>query len=151
MDRHSHRSPASGRSKGRLPAIAGGLLRRTVPASRLAGFVLSLVLVASASLVLLPAVATAMQVAAARSAAGICSVHAAPLAPDDGGRSHSTHALDCVVCVFAAAGAADGTNRVPPIIDAIRATRPAATTLSAARAPAFLHPPGQAPPSTLHT
>jgi hypothetical protein len=105
-------------------------------------------MVVSASLVLLPAVAMSMQVAAARSAAGICSVHAAPLAPDDSGRSHSSHALDCVVCVFAAAGAADGTRRVLPVVDVARASRPAAARLSTAQAPAFLHPPGQAPPAS---
>jgi hypothetical protein len=146
MDRHSQRNPTPRRWNGRLPETPGGPLRRFFPATRLAWFVLSLVLVAGTSLLFLPAVATSMQVAAARSDAGICSVHAAPLAPDDGGRPHSTHALDCVVCVFAAAGVADGTNQVPPIVDVIRATRPAATALSTARVPAFLHPPGQAPP-----
>jgi hypothetical protein len=146
MDWHWHRNTTPGRSGARRAAAPGGLLRRTVPASRLAWLVLSLLMVASASLVLLPAVAMSMQVAAARSAVGICSVHAAPLAPDDSGRSHASHALDCVVCVFAAAGAADGSRRVPPVMDAARASRPAAATLSTAQVPAFLHPPGQAPP-----
>ncbi len=121
-----------------------------MPASRLAWFVLSLALLAGSSLVFLPAVATAMQLAAARSDAGICSVHpalAAFPASGDGGRSHSTHALDCVVCVFAAAGAADGAKHLPTVVGAGRASHPDAAALSLALPPAFLHPPGQAPPA----
>ncbi|MCE2945972.1 MAG: DUF2946 family protein [bacterium] len=144
------RIPASGCRSGRRSAVQARAGRGLAPASRLAWFVLSLALLAGTSLVLLPAVATSMQVAMARSAAGICSVHPASAAfpaSEEGGRSHSTHALDCVVCVFAAAGAADGAKHVPTIVEAVRATHPDVATLSRALPPAFLYPPGQAPPA----
>lgn len=146
MDRHSHRTLASGRWKGRPPPTADGLLRRMLAAPRMAWFVLSLLLVAGTSFVLLPAVATSMQVASARSDAGICSVHVPSPASGDGGRAPSTHALDCVVCAFAAAGAADGPRTLVRSPGPVHAARPDAASPSIAAPPAFLHPPGQAPP-----
>jgi len=107
---------------------------------------LALLLLAGATQVLLPGVATAMQVAQARADAGICSVHAAFLPAGDDGRSQPSHALDCVVCMFAAAGAADTTARPAPAGEMARTAGPRPTRLSAAPSPAFLHPPGQAPP-----
>jgi len=105
-----------------------------------------LLLLAGATQVLLPGVATAMQVAQARADAGICSVHSAFLPTGDDSRSQSSHALDCVVCMFAAAGAADTTARTAPSDGTARAAGPRPARLSAAPSPAFLHPPGQAPP-----
>jgi len=146
MKRHPLVDTASGRCIAWLGVPSGRLWFRGTRAPCIAGVVLSLVLAIGTSLVLLPAVATSMQVAAARSAAGICSAHSAVLAPDDGGRSQPSPALDCAVCAFAAAGAAAGTKRLAPDMGVIRVARPAAAMRLAARVPAYLHPPGQAPP-----